>query len=201
LGRQNPAKGRGTTAANTIALKENYTEITFWAAFKSGDREVFSALFCNYYPLLVQYGIKICSDSSALEDCIQDLFIELWQSPAHTQVSSVKAYLLKSLKYKLYKLFRQQQPVQSTDTAFDTMAFEISHENFLVDREEVQFKANEIINAVNKLPNRQKEIVYLKIYKGFSYEEISEVMGINYQVARNLFYQSLKSLRQLLPHK
>jgi RNA polymerase sigma-70 factor (ECF subfamily) len=182
-------------------LHKDDNDIALWAAFKSGDKEVFAGLFRQYYPLLVQYGSKICSDPAALEDCIQDLFIELWQSRSVTQVSSVKAYLLKSLKYKLYKLFRQKQPVQSSDTALEGMTFEISHETFLVEREEERHKTREIIAVLNKLPNRQKEIVYLKIYKGLSYDEISEVMDINYQVARNLFYQSLKSLRQLMQYK
>jgi RNA polymerase sigma factor (sigma-70 family) len=183
---------------NTIALTDDHADITQWAAFKKGDRQAFSALFRQYYPLLVQYGSKICIDPLALEDCIQDLFIELWQSRASAEVKSVKAYLLKSLKYKLYKLFRQQNPMQSADAAFDTMAFEISHENFMVEREEERSKTHTIINAVNQLPDRQKEIVYLKIFKELGYEEISEVMNINYQVARNLFSQAMKSLRQLL---
>lgn len=49
-----------------------------------------------------------------------------------------------------------------------------------------------------KLSDRQKEIVYLKIFKGLSYDEIAPIMNINYQASRNLFSQAIKSLRQLL---
>jgi hypothetical protein len=31
-----------------------------------------------------------------------------------------------------------------------------------------------------------------------SYEEVTEVMSINYQVARNMLYQAVKSLREIL---
>jgi RNA polymerase sigma-70 factor (ECF subfamily) len=179
-------------------LKDDRTDIALWSAFKEGDRDAFAALFRRYHPLLVQYGSKICNDLSVLEDCIQDLFIEIWQSRSSTEVNSVKAYLLKSLKNKLYKLFRRQQPLASSDTAFDAMAFEISHESFLIGREDERLKTHEVLNAVNQLPARQKEIVYLRIYKKLSYEEISEVMNINYQVARNLFSQSVKSLRKII---
>ncbi len=182
-------------------MRDDDTDITCWSAFKNGDRDAFSALFRRYYPLLLQYGSKICNDPVALEDCIHDLFIELWQSRSTTEVKSVKAYFLKALKYKLYKLQRQQQPLQSADAVFDSLQFEISHDHFIIHQEEERFKSHELIRAVNLLPNRQKEIVYLKIFKGMNYEEISEIMNINYQVARNLFYQSLKSLRQMLPGK
>jgi RNA polymerase sigma-70 factor (ECF subfamily) len=55
-----------------------------------------------------------------------------------------------------------------------------------------------VVHAINQLSNRQKEIVYLKLYQQLSYEEVSEIMQINYQAARNLFYQAIKSLRELL---
>jgi DNA-directed RNA polymerase specialized sigma subunit, sigma24 homolog len=47
-------------------------------------------------------------------------------------------------------------------------------------------------------PPRQKEIIYLKYYMNLSYEEVSEVMNINYQAARNLVYQSIKVLKNVL---
>jgi RNA polymerase sigma factor (sigma-70 family) len=179
-------------------LNENQADIVWWNAFKEGDREAFDNLFRRFYPLLFLYGCKICPDKEIVDDCIQDLFIELWQSRAATSVKSVKAYFFKALKYKIYRHFRQSQNMTAVNDSEENGFFEISHDHFIVHREEEKQTAQQIIQAINKLPGRQKEIVYLKIYQSLSYEEISEVMGINYQVARNLFYQAIKSLRQLL---
>jgi RNA polymerase sigma factor (sigma-70 family) len=55
-----------------------------------------------------------------------------------------------------------------------------------------------VLVALGRLSNRQKEIIYLKYYQNLSYEEVSEIMNINYQVARNLLYQAIKSLKSLL---
>ena len=43
----------------------------------------------------------------------------------------------------------------------------------------------------------KKEVVYLRIYKGLSYEEVSEIMQLNYQVVRNLLYTALKAFKKL----
>lgn len=177
-------------------MNDNSDDISLWNAFKDGDREAFDNLFRRYYPMLVLYGSKICPDKDIVDDCIQDLFIELWQSKSPTEVQSVKAYFLKALKYKLFKRLKGIRPAQFDDNLEENM--EISHDQFMVSREDEQHTAKKIINAINQLPGRQKEIIYLRIYQGFSYEEISEVMNINYQAARNLFYQSIKSLRQIL---
>jgi RNA polymerase sigma factor (sigma-70 family) len=177
-----------------LLLYDTPSDISNWNAFRSGDREAFEYLFRSYYPLLVQYGTKICPEKEKVDDCIHDLFIELWQSKTQSPVLSVKAYLLKALKYKL---FRQLRITQSNFRLEGTGEgpFEFSHDHFIVSREEEQHRSKRVIEAVTKLPGRQKEIIYLRIYQQLSYEEISEVMGINYQVARNLFSQSLRSLR------
>lgn len=47
------------------------------------------------------------------------------------------------------------------------------------------------------LSNRQREIIYLRFYQNLDYEEISEVMNINYQASRNLLSHAIKVLRQL----
>ncbi|HEV8284371.1 MAG TPA: sigma-70 family RNA polymerase sigma factor [Chitinophagaceae bacterium] len=171
------------------------TDIELWNAFKQGDRIAFTNLFKRYYPVLIQYGSRFCVETDLLEDSVQELFIELWQTNSLSEIQSVKAYLFKSLKYKIFKLMRRKNHVTEL---VDDMAFEISHENFLINLQDDRQQIFRIIQAINQLPNRQKEIVYLKLYHQLSYEELSVVMQINYQAARNLFYQAIKSLRKVL---
>jgi RNA polymerase sigma-70 factor (ECF subfamily) len=171
-------------------------DIELWNAFKEGDRDAFGTLFKRHYSLLYQYGVKINPDTDVVEDCIQELFVELWHNKSAATVQSVKAYLLTSLKYKLFKISRDTLSRLAKDE--ENIAFDISYENNMEAREDANLQTVSIITALNQLPPRQKEIVYLKIFHGFSYEELSEIMNINYQVCRNLFSQSIKSLRKLL---
>ncbi len=55
-----------------------------------------------------------------------------------------------------------------------------------------------MINALAQLSARQKEIIYLKFYQNLSYEEVSDIMNINYQVARNLLSQAIKTMKKIL---
>ena len=171
-------------------------DILLWESFRRGDRDAFAALFRNHYETLYRYGGKFTTDTQLLEDCIQELFIELWKANSRTEVLSVRSYLLKSLKYKLLRKFRKQRdtplPVE------DDLSFEWSHESFLIAQQENAEKRQKILKALDQLSHRQKEIVYLKYYQNLSYEEVSEVMNINYQVARNLLYQAMKSLRKYI---
>ncbi|HEY0039726.1 MAG TPA: sigma-70 family RNA polymerase sigma factor [Flavisolibacter sp.] len=172
------------------------TDIELWNAFMAGDKEAFSTLFRRFYPLLFQYGRKITTDTQVLEDAIQELFLELWQKPTTQSLISVKAYLLQALKFKLYKTFRQK-PFLPAGEENNEIGFELSTETLLVNKEENDEQLLKIAAALEQLSPRQKEVIYLKIYKGLSYEEVSEIMGLNYQVVRNLLYTALKAFRKL----
>jgi RNA polymerase sigma-70 factor (ECF subfamily) len=171
--------------------------IRLWESFRKGDKEAFAALFREHYNTLYKFGNKFTTDTELLEDCIQELFVELWQAKSRAPVFSVKAYLLKSLKYKLLKAFRKNGKVLPLHENGD-VPFEFSHETFLITQQENQEKKQMVIKALGRLSNRQKEIIYLKYYQDLSYEEVSEIMNINYQVARNLLYQAIKSLKNML---
>ena len=171
-------------------------DILLWESFREGNREAFATLFSAHYELLYRYGGKFTSDDHLLEDSIQELFIELWQAKTRTPVVSVRAYLLKSLKYKLLKTYRKSRdivPLVDGETAF-----EWSHESFLIAGEEDNEKKRRVLKALAQLTGRQKEIIYLKYYQNLSYDEVSEIMNINYQVARNLLYQAIRSLKNRL---
>jgi RNA polymerase sigma factor (sigma-70 family) len=172
-------------------------DIQLWESFRKGDREAFATLFRNHYELLFRYGSKFTTNTGQLEDNIQELFVELWTAKSRNAVVSVRAYLLKSLKYKLLKAHRQTRitlPAGDNDGTF-----EFSHEHFLVAGEEEAERKRLLLSALEQLSGRQKEIIYLKYYQDLSYEEVSEIMNINYQVARNLLYQAIKSLKNRLP--
>lgn len=172
------------------------TDIELWHLTAEGSRDALGELFRRYYGLLFQYGSKICSDAPLLEDTIQELFAELWQKKPNQSVQSVKAYLLQALKFKLYKQFRQQKRWQESEGSPEP--FELSHEQFVMRSEEEDERLKKVLHAINQLPARQKEVIYLKIYKGLAYEEVGAIMDLNYQVVRNLLCQALKSFRKLL---
>lgn len=182
---------------NAYTLISNNPDNVLWESYKRGDTESFGELFRRYYQPLFQFGSKFSTDRDLLEDCIQELFVELWQNKTQTDVRSVKAYLFKALKYKLFRALQKKSGLALTTINEDT-GFEFSHETLLISKQESDEKSTKVIAAMRELSNRQKEIIYLKFYQELTYEEVSEIMGINYQAARNLFHHSVKALRKIL---
>lgn len=178
-------------------MKPTDEDILLWKQYQQGNETAFGQLFSRLYPSLFQFGCKMTTHTETLEDCIQELFTELWQNKSQTDVQSVKAYLLKSLKYKLLRAL-SKRTLTSTDDTEKLYGFELSHESLLITNEESKEQTDKVLKAFGQLSSRQKEIIYLKFYQELSYEEISEVMNINYQVSRNLLYQAIKALKKIL---
>jgi len=181
-----------------VDLFDHNQDYDCWQAFIQGNRDALGILFRRHYPHLYKYGYKICSDTEVLEDCIQELFIELWQSKNPVPTISIKAYLLKAIKYKLLKALHKRNNIRLQATLPEDLHFEISYETFIIDKQEHAEKTARIISALDQLSARQKEIIYLKFYQNLSYEEVSDIMNINYQVARNLLSQAIKTMKKIL---
>lgn len=63
------------------------------------------------------------------------------------------------------------------------------------DEEEKQYK--KIQNLLNKLTSRQREVVYLKYFKGLSNEEIALTLGIaNKQSVANLLSEAIRQMKK-----
>ncbi len=179
----------------TFLLKEG--DDALWLAFKDGSKEAFDTLYKTYIQSLIQYGYKITNNRSLIQDCIQDLFVELWQNRSTlSQVHSIKRYLLKSLRYKILRSL-QKDMAQALDEAelpndFDTI------ESHILAQEDSQWNAQQLAAALLQLPKRQKEAIHLRYYQELSNEEVAQIMGVNYQSACKFIYTALKTLREKL---
>ena len=54
---------------------------------------------------------------------------------------------------------------------------------------------DEVKKIMDSLTERQKEIIYLRFVHDMSFDDISQIMDINTQSARNLISRSLQKLR------
>jgi RNA polymerase sigma factor (sigma-70 family) len=77
----------------------------------------------------------------------------------------------------------------------DTGDFEFSIEEKLIESEQTKVKAQKIRQVVNDLPQRQKEIIYLKFFQDLGRDEIAEILHLNPQTVSNHLQTDIKSMR------
>lgn len=169
-----------------------------WRSFKQGDRKALDYVFEKYVRLLYAYGAKITRNTSLVEDSIQDLFVELWQRRnAISEVTSVKFYLLKSLRQKVIRNLARINEVAVDENTLQQYEVEVEFsEEFKIIQDQVSVEQRErLARALSHLTKRQREAVYLKFYEKVSYQEIAEIMNISIKAAYNLIGKAIDILR------
>ena len=177
----------------------SFDDSTLWNNLKEGDEKSFSILFERYYADLVRYGNSLSPYEEKVQDCVQDVFTDIWVYRASLQGSVVvKAYLLSSVRKRIARLFERDHIFRKT-TSTDSIAFllEFSVEHELIDDDyATKEKILHLNNLLNELPSRQKEALYLRYHQGLTVEQIAEMLDVNYQSASNLLHRGLLSLRK-----
>lgn len=187
-------------------LNQNHNasqDIQQWEAMIKGDQNAFGKLYESYFKLLYNYGRKICSDSSRVEDCIHDLFVDLWRYRASlSSTTSVRFYLYRSLRRKIV---RDKDEVLKLydDASFIEEVIHLSSQSpefDIIQTESRDHKTAQLRKLLNDLSPRQYEALVLHFYDEFSYEEIAAILNINEQSARNLVQRGLLQLRDYAKH-
>ncbi|MBD2756311.1 RNA polymerase sigma factor [Spirosoma validum] len=174
-----------------------------WQLFRAGDKQALGVLAERYYRALKHYGLKFMVDGAVVEDCIQELFLQLWQNRLQiNETESVRHYLLKGLRHHILQHLRSQKRVQYDELDWDTsVVADVDSETLLIRQETLVNLTKTIQDQLALLPAREREALYLRFYEDLSIPEIAEVMNVNRQSVSNFLQKALSKLRnQWLVH-
>lgn len=132
-----------------------------------------------------------------VRDIIQDLFVKLYARPELVKdTSTLRSFLFTSMRNACINSIKMEQRLASLDTID---GFEINYSinnNNIEDKEELDRIKILVRNILNQLTPRQREIIYLRFLHQMEYEEISKIMDLSEQAARNLVYRAMDKMRK-----
>jgi RNA polymerase sigma factor (sigma-70 family) len=178
----------------------NQEEIELWMSFKLGEKDAFDALYQKYAKVLYNYGCKMINDKTLVLDCIHDLFLDLWRlRETISTPDSVKFYLIKSLRNLMIK--QNNKSNFNFESNHETFEFRLPHvldieTEIIAEEKDVELKER-LQRAYLQLSPYQKEVLNLRFYEDFTYEEIAKILSINEQSVRNLIQRAIIKLREL----
>lgn len=168
-----------------------------WNDFLNGDKKAFNTIYIDNIQTLYRYGLNFSQDESLIKDCIHDVFVDLNKYRSNLKsTNNIQLYLFKALKNAIIRTLnknKKQYNIEKIDVPF---YYEESFEEVLIENDSELYRINSIREAFSALSARQKEALYLKFNSGLDYDEISSILNINYQSARNLVHRSIEKLRE-----
>lgn len=164
-----------------------------WSKVIEGDKDALAFIYKTYFNSLYQYGMKLHPDEGLVKDCIHDLFVSIWLSRERLSITdSIRYYLLASLKRKIAS---QQQKSRLFENPSE-MAFTSSPEEVLIGEQSNRELRAKLIKVMDKLPRRQKEILYLRYYEGLDTKETAALMELSVNSTYVLLSKAINYLKK-----
>lgn len=181
--------------SNNIKEREEKAQALL-AAYRQGDQSAFMSLYNMYAEMLLNYGLCITSDKELVKDCVQDVFCKLIVKCNQLQVLKVTSYLLISLRNRLLDEFRRKN--YTIETAVEDIRISRSVEdveNVYIQDEKVMNNSRKIKVLMQELTPRQRQVFTLYYLEQRKYEDICDIMQMNYHSVRNLVHRGMLKLR------
>jgi RNA polymerase sigma-70 factor, ECF subfamily len=178
-------------------LQEPHTvdpeELSLMASVKQGDRHAFDTLVDRLWESTFLFAYHLTKDREWAHDVAQESFFRLWQRRNEWEVSgAVRSWLFRTARNLVISEARKAKVRQR---------WELLHtEPSIVDRTPLQdVEAEElraaVQNAIQRLPEKRREVFSLFHIHGMSRREIAEIMEIEPQSVANHLHRALADLK------
>jgi RNA polymerase sigma factor (sigma-70 family) len=168
-----------------------------WNLFLEGERAALGKIADMHYNKLYNYGTRFSQDKDFVRDCLQELFMELWERRAKlSKIQYIKPYLLTALRHKMInESFKLKRFKQYEELPFLSDVTEKPIELSIIELESSWENAMRLKTIISGLTSRQQEIIYLRFYQGLEFVEITQIMDMERQSVANLLHRSLREIR------
>ena len=177
-------------------------EQLLWEVFLSGDKKVYTYFYKKYVEKLFTYGMQFTSNRELVKDCIQDVFVKIYNNRSNlNKTNDVKAYLFLALKNTLFNMFEKEKIHYCIDTIEPVFSTEYTIEDRMIaDEQEYEWRSK-VNHLLEQLTPRQQEVIYYRYMEGMELKDICELMGMNYQSVQNLIQRSIKKMKNVFINK
>ena len=151
--------------------------------------DVLAGLYEEYGARLYRYALLLLADRAAAEDVLQDAFVRL--ASVMRRESGVEAsfpYLATIVRNECYTALRKRRR-RAEDPAplLERATPEATEEERMI-----------LDAALRALPTEQREVIYLKVYEGLTFQEIADRCGESINTVASRYRYATAALRRVL---
>lgn len=159
------------------------------------NKAEFNTFFSTHYDNFCRYAYAIISDKESVEDIVQSIFVDLWNSGKIDTVEKPEHYILRSIKFKCID-YKRKAIVKRKHEA------EVIHLNPISTDEDEEDNSDYLItlvnDAINELPEKTQKVFKMAKQEGKGYKKIAEEMEISPKTVENQMARAFKHLRAKL---
>ena len=130
---------------------------------------------------LYRFILKSCNNTELSKDIIQDAFEKLWLKAENIDFKKAKSYLFTTAYHTMIDYFRKNSRNADIETISED---KMAHHEFYTDLQEI------LHSSIKLLPEKQRAVLLLRDYEGYSYEEIAEITKLSLSQVKVYIYRA-----------
>jgi RNA polymerase sigma-70 factor (ECF subfamily) len=161
------------------------------AKARRGDVEAYNLLVSRWEKRVFNYLLRLLANREDALDVSQDVFLKAYQNlPKLEDAARFAGWLFRIAHNEAFSLLRRRKPEtelagepRPRDTGPRLLPMELSLA---------------VESALGRLNEDQREAVLLKVYQGFKFDEMAEILGCPVSTVKSRLYTALDLLKETL---
>lgn len=174
---------------------------------QQGDDEAFEQLHAALAPGIGRFVRRLIGDGQEAEDIVQDTLLALYLNLNRIEpVEKLRPYVFRIARNRCYDILRRVRRYEEVSIDADDdplrvrVSFELADERSTPPEEVAHWilLQLEVREAIDSLPELQRQTLMLFAEEGLTYAEIAEVMGVSIGTIKSRLFHAKRGLRARL---
>jgi len=176
-----------------FAHRDDRDDAVLLAAVGDGDRTALEALYVRHAPWLLVRLTRRCSDTSVVDEVVQDTFVEVWRGAGRwSGRGEVGAWIWGIGVHRLLDRLRRRPP--AILALFEPSALEISAEEQVL----LGVQYGDLGGALDRLSPELRAVVQATVLDGLTSREAGRLLGIPTGTVKTRMMRARATLREEL---
>jgi RNA polymerase sigma-70 factor, ECF subfamily len=173
-----------------------------------GDAVAFNAIFDRYHRQIYNFISKQVGERESVEDLAQEVFLRVYKSAKNfdaTKKFSSWIYKIALNEVKRHWKRSSSRQTFSLNAPFSDDSGDTERADFIEDQRmppeetaHTELFTRDLRTLIDRLPEKQKTVVLLKVYQELTFEEISEICGCPLSTVLSRMRYAVNKLRRWL---
>jgi RNA polymerase sigma-70 factor (ECF subfamily) len=177
---------------------ELHTDQVLLQQLSQNDQAAFTAIYERYWKLLFREAMNVLRSQKEAEDCVQELFVSLWNRRQSLSITTLRAYLHTAIRYQC--IDRIEKDMIRGGYLEDFTTYMEANQTMPSVEEELYARelAANIDQVMDKMPDKMREVFRLSRQEHLTHREIANRLQISEETVKKQIYLALKILKSNL---
>lgn len=166
------------------------------ARIRAGDEAALATLYDRYAGLVYTLALRLCRHPSAAEEVLQDVFVTVWQSAAlwDARRGSLQTWLCTIARNRSIDMLRKERSREALPLLVDMASDERGPDQLAEER----VVAQDVRNALERLPNKYRDVLEAVYFSGLTQREAARTLGLPYGTVKSRIRLAIERLARAL---